>query len=134
MEAELESIKELNSRLSSLIDAIQSWDNIHNVIKTLPVPVHRLWTELRDLRQASLEAEQLIREQNGALGFARAVSLVEVGVGIEAIHQLGEEFKTLKQSSLGGSSTLGLQTFEKLRKDLLKCYNHILWLVESLNQ
>jgi hypothetical protein len=134
MEAELESIKELNSRLSSLIDAIQSWDNIHNVLKTLPVSVHRLWTELRDLKQSSLEAEQLIREQNGALGFAHDVNLVEVGIGIEAIHQLGEEFKTLKQSFLVGSSTLGLQTIEKLREDLLKCYNQILCLVKSLNK
>jgi hypothetical protein len=62
MEADFEPIKELNSRLSSLIDAIQSWDNIHYALKRLPAPVHRLWTELRDLQQSSLEAEQLIRD------------------------------------------------------------------------
>jgi hypothetical protein len=134
MEADFEPIKELNSRLSSLIDAIQSWDNIHYALKRLPAPVHRLWTELRDLQQSSLEAEQLIRDQNGARRFACTVDLLLFRDGIEAIHQLAEEFRTLKQGSLRGSSSLGLQAFEKLHKDIIRCHNQILCLVESLNQ
>jgi hypothetical protein len=134
MEAEFELIKEINSRLSSLIDAIQSSDNVHYVLKRLPAPVRRLWTELRDLQQSSLDAEQLIKGQIGAQGLTRAVDLHLLRVGIEAIDQLAEEFKTLKQGSLRGSSSLGLQTFEKLSKDILPCHNQILCLVESLNQ